>query len=121
MIHWPRDYVGQILHVVHYFLAAGPLVWLWWWGWPGSAIVWFMHEMTQARAKEIAEVKTRNALEIARREKLMYAGDPPLYAYVPEKPRSLWWLFKSFGHRRYFDATGYLLGGTLVSAMRYFL
>jgi hypothetical protein len=36
-------------------------------------------------------------------------------------PLSHWRLFLTFGHRKWFDLSGYLLGGTVVSLLRYFL
>jgi hypothetical protein len=116
-IKFPRDYVGQLLHLAHYFLSSGPLIWLWWWGWPGSFVVWLMHEQTQAMAKEVAEVKVARLLLEAgmTREEMVDFG------LHRTEPLGQWGLFLTFGHRKWFDLTGYVLGGTLVSLLRLYL
>jgi hypothetical protein len=118
-IKWPRDYVGQLLHLAHYSLAAGPLIWFWRWGWPGSFVVWLMHELTQAQSKEVAECKLTRAL--LAEGGWTHAELRDEFGLHRTEPLSHWRLFLTFGHRKWFDLSGYLLGGTVVSLLRYFL
>jgi hypothetical protein len=78
-----------------------------------------MHELTQAQSKEVAECKLARAL--LAEGGWTHAELRDEFGLHRTEPLSHWRLFLTFGHRKWFDLSGYLLGGTVVSLLRYFL
>jgi hypothetical protein len=94
------------------------MIWLWWWPLLIGPWLWVLHELTQAQSKEVAECKIVREMVA---EGLGEHTIIELAGHLRTKPLSHWRLFLTFGHRKWFDLSGYLLGGTVVSLLRYFL
>lgn len=110
MIYWPRDYAIQVgLHLPITTAICGAALLHWSLPIPASVLLWFYHEMTQNMAKEKAQVQCwRN-----------HSSDWP--KYIVKADPTHWQLFKTWGHRRWFDLTGHLAGGILVAMLARFV